>query len=1159
MQHRNVLASYSKIIKILLLSCTFLIALPTRSNDDLELSFDDLEAPSTSVSSTVSGSTANTAEAIPSSDDLSFDEIDAPVSPILKPTVTEEDMSLPIDLPVVGTVNLIPFKEKDPKTGADVSGMKVYIPNKGKKLTLGPLTLDEGTFTLVNSVPKYSARATLFGSSVTLSIKKASQEEAPMQEGAITTKKTKPKLPSFSRIVFGITFAKKPTIQLIPGKKAELTNVDLVMAKKQPVQLIASTTILGQPVDITFSLGKKNTDAWVEFKQPIALDSIVPQLGGTPAANIVVSSCKFTAKNFTSKPKKPTVYLIDGKADISKLSGIQSKYPQEVTIKGVYTKDKSLFLLKTKELQVPRLGTIGNAKISITSTKNPKTNKAITTLKLNGKAHWNFPSIGEFDTDLKADITKKGIDAQSTLEQTVRFADIDIRNVMIRFSTTKKTIALSGDCTVQGLTTKILILKDDKGGITAQAQLLDKEIKPFNQTRIPVIKDLSLTNAKFSFEKKEKEYEVGMSGIATIFGIPLDSKVHIKKNADGKQVTLLQATAPRDKKLSDFPDLRAMKNTLFDQIQLDELTFIVSSDEYRDPENQVTYKKGVNFISKTTLSGPLVPVATFTNTSKTSLIDISGYLAPDPLDSIFRASVSNGLVIKKDTLSLGKLELEIAGNPIPAFSLLTTLMVKPSPQDDELLLTSRISFKADTSILLAGTMQGFWSNPLGIKGFEIGNVAAEIGFLPEAAGIPDRIGLAGQMTLGARHVAMALKIPIAGSADIVLCGALDKLTINDLVNTAIQLAGAIASKKLKQDILPDDINIQDMKLYVAPKATTIGELSFDQGLTVRGAISIPGFKAFGNLTVSSSGLIAQASCTEIKFPTKGTPLLLISRAKADTTFTEKATTPKTASLHMKSSVPSSPALASMVDALDSSDSLEFIDAPPINENELKKDAKESLKAARSADVACAPDSKLLADYNGPTMRIVLNLEQDLSKQGILVSGLFKVADIFEEEAFFRMDKDGIEFNFETALGKQAYKGKPLLQTRINGKSSGALSNPDFKLILDFQQYFLAYVKEQTKDAINKAKDDIKRGIASARQESDTKLTQASKEAQEGIKNAHKAVQAAKDSLAAINEQIDTIKSSMRKAIESAKNTRENLEKDIADLDRKIEEKKKHCS
>jgi hypothetical protein len=1173
---------YKKLLFFLILS---FVAHPIIGDTDLDSAIADFDAldSTSSTNSSSASSASQTLSSLDSSnkletdsvssasspDDLSFDNLIIPTDDTLPETISSsQEIGLAMDLPIIGTVNLIPFTEKDPKTKEEVSGLKVYVPNKGKKLTIGPLTLDEGTLSLINNEPRYSARATLFEKSATLSIKKATQEKKESKqtetsknasENTLEDSKgpTTKKLPSFSSIVLGVAFDKTPTLEIIPGKKATITNVDIVLAKKQPVQVVATTTILGQTAQVTFSISKKRTDVWLEFKDPIAFDSIIPQLQDTPAAAIQVTSCIFKIKNFISQDKEPAIYSITGDADVSKVPGIESEKPQKVSLKGLYTKKNALFLLKSKEISIPGAGTVRDAKLVITSKQDQKTNKKTTKLKLFGTINIKIPNIGTFDASLNAAINKKGLTFSSKIEQTARFRDINITNITLSFSTEKKSVTLSGDAQIEGYTSRISLMRDAKGSISAQAELLDKEIKPFSKTRTPVIEDISFKDPRFVFEKKGTEYEVLMKGTVALFaGVPMDSQLNFKKTKDGKSVVLVQASAPKDWKLSN--GIPKMKGTLFDDIKLDELTFIVSSDEYLDTEKQITYKKGMNFISKTTLSGPLVPVATFTNTDKTSAIEISGYIAPEPLDSVFRASIPTGVTIKSNAAELGKLVLEIAGNPAPTFSLLTILKIKPSPMDDPLILTSRIGFKSEPlEVTLAGTMQGAWKKPMGINGFEIDNVAAEISFGPAfpETGVPAGLGLAGQMGLGSRTVAMALKIPLGGDLDTVLCGALDKLTLNDITDIFIQLAGKVSGKKLKTDILPDDLRLEDIKMYIAPKATTIGEIAFDKGFTMRGIIVLPGFKAFGNLTLSSSGIIAQASCTEIKFGPKDAPLLLVSRSEKDPSAKNPFEKKKTKACSTELAWLTNTNLAILVDTQDSFDDL--ISQAPTADS-LDKEQKESLEKAGTAKAACAPDSKMLEEYNGPTMHLVLNIDQDLSKQGILVSGLFEVANIFKEEAYFSLDKNGLEFDFETSLGKQAYQGKPLLQTCINGKSSGPITNPNFSIVLDFQQYLLSYVKDETKKAINKAKNDIRAGIAGAKEQVSSTLNKASEDAKKKIKDAQDKVDEAQKALDAINKKIDDLKQTFEDAKKNAQKTRDDLDQEIKDLEKQIREKQRLC-
>lgn len=237
MKHRNhIVLHKTAILKSFIVAFIFIIIAPAIGSTELDL-FADLEAPTAPAQGTAlpaSQPTPTTLDLTPnaSSGDLTFDTLDTPAAGPVAPTAragAEEELSIPIYLPVIGTVNLIPFSEKDPKSGKDVSGMKVYVPAKGKKLVSGPLTIDEGELRLINDLPSYQARATLFGSSATLSIKKAVKAtKTTTEQEAFPATPAKMKAPSFSRIVFGIKFDTVPTIELIPGQKAKLADTSVL-------------------------------------------------------------------------------------------------------------------------------------------------------------------------------------------------------------------------------------------------------------------------------------------------------------------------------------------------------------------------------------------------------------------------------------------------------------------------------------------------------------------------------------------------------------------------------------------------------------------------------------------------------------------------------------------------------------------------------------------------------------------------------------------------------------------------------------------------------------------------------------------------------------------------------------------------------------------
>lgn len=267
-------------------------------------------------------------------DDLLFEETSTPEAQASAPTPPSEDANtLPMDLPIFGTVNFVLFTE------GTTSGMKAYIPKKGSQLTLGPLTLDQGEFRLINGAPSYSARATLFGSSATLSLKKAIQEKKVAQNESL--KKNEKTVSSFGRIEFGVAFAKNPTIELMPGKKAELTDVTLALEKAKPVELMASATILGQRVSVTFSIDKEKTDAWMEVKDPISFDQIIAYFKGTIAEKIQLSAFKFTVKNLINKKQQKPTYFIEGSADLAHVPGLENAPDiKKITVLSSYTAEK---------------------------------------------------------------------------------------------------------------------------------------------------------------------------------------------------------------------------------------------------------------------------------------------------------------------------------------------------------------------------------------------------------------------------------------------------------------------------------------------------------------------------------------------------------------------------------------------------------------------------------------------------------------------------------------------------------------------------------------------------------------------------------------------------------------------------------------------------
>ncbi len=974
-----------------------------------------------------------------------------------------EEISMDVDLPVIGTIKLYPFEE------GGQSGFKAYMPEKGAALNWGPIKINEGTLKLMDGKPQYSARANVFGESATVKLKEVSGEE------------TKGNEKKYARVRFGIDFdgGRSPTVELIPGKKAILQNVDLLIEKSKPVQIIAKSNILGQSVEITFAYDKGETDAWAEMKK-VPLKDIISQVNNTPLDKTELESFKIMIKNFMSATNQPTELTLDGKADLSKTVGLaDSKEAKEVALTANVSAQKQTVRAIIQQLMLPGLGMIKDAKLlgSFTDEKKEVT--------LSGMSVITFPGVGTFNMELNTQITNEGMELSGKVEQKIAFAGIDLKNVELKFSTAKKTLYLLGLGNIKGYLADFEISKDDKDMVSARAKLTEKEIQPFADVPMPTVRDIVLLDPAFKFISRGSEFEAIMEGTVVIFGVPLQGNLYLKKTASG-QVSLLEVAAPKNWKLSQ--GVPEFKGTVFDSVELEELYFIISSDNYDDKTRKTVFRQGFNFLSKTKLSGALVPIGQLTGTSPESLITLQGYLAPSPMDSVFKATIPNGVVMKQDNVTVGKLELEIAGNPTPAFSLITTMIIKPSPQDDPLNFSTRIKFQIPV-FTFSGTLAGVWKNPLGIQGFTIGTdvpsvpvkgIAAELEVdLPKfvASRLPSSIGLAGSMMINPDKkikmtdangktievplfVAMAIKLPIGGSADLVLYGELSELTLEDLAVLAKNVVGS----PLPVGKMPP-IGMKNSKIYMVPKATTIGEFIFDRGFTMRGEMFIPGFKAYSNYTISSEGIIAQVMCSEIKWG----PFLQLLRSAKET-----------------------------------------------------KEMKEKVEAR---------DPKL-AEYTGP----IASLKLTLKDQHLYISGLMKIVDLIEQDTLVSIDRDGILFDFEAAIGASMYKNpktgkdEPLMNSHIKGKSSGSLSEPQFELSIDFLDNFQAYILSQVKEGIQSAKIKVTEDIATAVGKVEAAKELNPEKVRQKVDSAQKTVSEQQSKVKSLQQDIDSLQQRINECV-----------------------------
>jgi len=1121
---------------------------------------------------------------------------------------SEEDLAMPMDIPVIGEIILYPYTE------SGQSGFKTYLPPKGKQLFLGPLTIESSEFRQTNNTLSYASKAKLFGSEGQIVLKKADPDETktqvpPIKQGKKPTKKHE----LYSKFIFELDFPHPPTLTLMPNHPAiTLESVSLILDKtnkKQPLELTARSKIFGQEVVINFAIGNKKTDIWA-VAQNVSLVDIMPEVKGTPLETTHLHSFTLTVKNIISRTKAPIQLLINGTANLGTIEGIEAGQElKDSAIKVIIDKNGPYCQASVNSLTIPGLGTIKDAlfianfrkdkikkkkrsesmptenaekeekkekdeteeekkeeeqepqeikqdqeketaqdkveekieelekteeedktekeKTSASTAKQKKKSHKKEELKnnieLRGSAHITIPEIGDFDVELEATLNKKGIAFSSYLAQTLTFAGVNIEDVYIQFSSANKSFKLFGDAEIKDYKTVLVLdVAQIKGrySVSGVGQITEKTIYPFPKSDIPTLKNLALDNPEFLITKKGAEYDIVLSSDITMFGGSLHGELSLKKNKKGKTSELLEIATPPTWKLSD--GMPVLKATLFDDIVLDTIILVISSDDFEDTDRKITFKKGINFIANTKLTKALAPVGRLTTSASTTTsspsenkLVVIGYIPENPLAMTLSIELERPLPIKADGIAVKELSIEVGTNtkvkpPRTSFSLhADDIEVKPTPKDDKaLVLSADITYAPPTTFSLSGTMLGKWVNPFGIKGLEIGSddpnspvqgVAVQMMFDLKKfpiTGMPENLGIAAALTLGKRHIAMAAKIPIGalsgpsapGAAKealgSVIYGSVDELTLSDLVDTAQKMA----KKKIPNiDSLPlNDIGLKDTKLYIVPIETKIGQMSFDPGLTFDGTIFMPGFKAYGHLNVSDSGILAQAFCTEVNFG----PLKITKSDK-----------------------------------------------------ETPSDTKEREEVLSFCDEAETETDKKLCDLfkTGPMM----HLDLSLFKQELLVSGKISVAGIFENESYISLSKNGFAFDFRTALGPEQYNGQPLLQSEIKGQSSGSLDKPQFTLTITFEQNLQKYIIAQTKLAIKKAHDDVHNKLGKA------------------IADTANSMQQAQASIATVSTQVTTSTSTAntqaQQSLQDAQAQVDSLQKDIDHLNDMIASHEQTCS
>lgn len=443
------------------------------------------------------------------------------------PVATSENIPMPIEIPVIGTLNLYPYT--DPVT--QKKGFRVKFPSSGRIVNFGPLALDSGAFTFADNKLNYGATATLFGKGVRVVTREISQAETTTKGIEVKGKgKQKVEGKKYTKVRLGIEFlpGQQITFEIIPGARFTVVAADVVLAKNQPIQFIIRTTIGGKFIEFGFILRKDTTDAVAQIP-PMPLKVLIPDVQGTPVEDVEIEDMSLTIKNFMTKKKdekgqpikpKQRIIKLHGKLDFSGVKGLEeSSEAKTMELTGTYNAKKGTYLLKAsaKDISLPTIGVIKNAKLIIDFTRKKKKDPLKKSVKLQGDMSFDA-GFGTFEILVDALITQKGLEFSGQIKQEVSFNGITLKNPQVSYSTEKRSIAISGEADVFGYHTKMTIAKDKTGKYAAEASMGDTSLRPFAKLPFSFLQNLEIKNPKLSVQQLGKIKSVAMKGTVTLFG-----------------------------------------------------------------------------------------------------------------------------------------------------------------------------------------------------------------------------------------------------------------------------------------------------------------------------------------------------------------------------------------------------------------------------------------------------------------------------------------------------------------------------------------------------------------------------------------------------------------------------------------------------------------
>ena len=458
------------------------------------------------------------------------------------------------------------------------------------------------------------------------------------------------------------------------------------------------------------------------------------------------------------------------------------------------------------------------------------------------------PKTGEFSLTGKSSnswpipIGVDGLEVEDISFQVLRSAN----STQAEATTRQRSVTGFISGTLEVNTARFPITYQFPGDFVLQGHIPSLNLSPLVQRLCgsEVIRDLPIPASVLALSFSDVEVTIApqKKSFSLAAGSSLGQTELIVKKIDNRWGFTAGFMPPSYWKFSEIADeLRVLDGLKFSNTAL----ILASSDDrnfaltrVQAQRSDVAIIRGLNFFAGMNLSGLGVD-ALLGITSLNVYTAISG----KPADLVIEASIDGSFDLGKG-VAFGDIRFRL----------------KPAPSDFSLTLMGTVTAILNNSVLrfiggmevkprsaeFQATMLGIWQDPFDAKGVSIANVAIELGmsFPPP---LPT-VGIAGTLQIGEFQGVVAVKFDSAMPSRSMLAIAFNRLYFMDVIGTFCGTAVKQAiPASLAKTVL--DIGFENVKIYIVPQPTTIGELKFEQGTQLEGTMYFWGLRAYGYLKI----------------------------------------------------------------------------------------------------------------------------------------------------------------------------------------------------------------------------------------------------------------------------------------------------------------------